>query len=421
MRFTSEAEALARALSIVGRAVSRRSTIQLLSGILVEADEETGVVRLAATDMEISVSLRCRAGVEEGGRAVIPAKPLLEVVRSLDPDDDLALAVADGEATLRVAGKNAFRIRHYAADDFPVMPEALAEDAYSFTAPVAPLVAATERALPFASRDDSRPVLTGARLEFSREPDGDGARLLVATTDSYRLSVGRASLGKVPLPEGGAKAAIVPARGLTELARVAAVAMDARGPGKDGAESIGAKVTLTANHALFEVMGILVATRLIEGNFPEYGRLVPPTFEREVAVDAGALLKALKRALIFAPKGPKAGARLPVLLRLGGAANPEPTLEDPDAESLVVAAESGAGGSGMTGEPWAPPWSGCRPRPSRPQTAPWARSRSPSPSTASTSPTPSRPAPPPPTRPKGLRAPRAPEAPRRAPRAGGSS
>jgi hypothetical protein len=68
-----------------------------------------------------------------------------------------------------------------------------------------------------------------------------------------------------------------------------------------------------------------------------------------VAVDADALLKALKRALIFAPKGPKAGARLPVLLRLGGAANPEPTLEDPDAESLVVAAESGTGGEAAGG------------------------------------------------------------------------
>ena len=198
---------LTRALGVVSRGVSTRTTVQILAGILIEADG--GKLNLAATDMELLLRTSLEAQVESDGSVVVPGRLLLELARLL-PDAEVTLEHKLEEAAVEIrCGSATYRLHTYNAEDFPRLPEAGAVERNeiereSFLETVA-------RVSRSASRDESRPVLTGVLMRF--EP----GKLVMAATDSYRLSVKETPLeGAVPELE-----AIVPARALGELTRIA--------------------------------------------------------------------------------------------------------------------------------------------------------------------------------------------------------
>jgi len=279
MRAVCHTQAFGKKLALVSRGVSARSTIQLLGGILLEAGENS--VRLSATDMEISVQTSSPAEVEEEGRVVIPARIFNDIVRSL-PAGSFSLEHDDSGGAVRLAaGENEYRIRAYAADDFPQLPGFDAEAAFRMSGEV--LVETVEKVSRSYSRDETRPVLTGILISFEEN------RVRMVTTDSYRLSIKETELATTTFE--GSREAIIPARAMQEVSRIFS-----------GSEEKEVEVSLSENQALFKVGDVLFGTRLIDGNFPEYRRLLPTAFEREISVDREELMSTLRRVNLFAQR-----------------------------------------------------------------------------------------------------------------------
>lgn len=278
MRVVCNTEIFSRKLAQVSRGVSTRSTIQLLGGILVEAGSEA--VKLSATDMEISVRTSSPAEVEEDGKVVIPARIFNDIVRSL-PSGQLTLEYDGSTGTVRLAaGENEYRIRAYAAEDFPQLPEFGEDRAFKMTGEA--LVDTVEKVSRSYSRDETRPVLTGILISF------EDNRVRMVTTDSYRLSIKETELATT---FDGNREAIIPARAMQEVGRIFAASDE---------EQI--EVDLSENQALFRIGDVLFGTRLIDGNFPEYRRLLPTSFEREISVDRENLIGTLRRVNLFAQR-----------------------------------------------------------------------------------------------------------------------
>src|SRR3954453_8077294 len=246
MRAVCNTDLFVRKLALVSRGGSPRSTIQLLGGILLEA--ENGSVRLSATDMELSIQTTSPAEVEEGGRVVVPARIFNDVVRSL-PGGELSLTHDRSEGVVRLSAReNDYRIRAYAAEDFPQLPKF--DEAVAFRMSGEALVETVEKVSRSYSRDETRPVLTGILISFEE------SRVRMVTTDSYRLSIKETELATTAFE--GSREAIIPARAMQEVSRIFSSSEE---------EEVG--VALGQNQALFGVGDVLFGTRLIDGNFPE--------------------------------------------------------------------------------------------------------------------------------------------------------
>jgi DNA polymerase-3 subunit beta len=237
--------------------------------------------------MEISVQTSSPAEVEEEGRVVIPARIFNDIVRSLPPLElgSFSLDYEGSEGTVRlVAGENEYRIRAYGADDFPQLP-ATFEDQEAFKMSGKLLVETVEKVARSYSRDETRPVLTGILISF------EDSRVRMVTTDSYRLSIKETELA-LAHPFEGPVEAIIPARAMQEVSRIFSGAH----------EEEEVEVALGQNQALFRIGDVLFGTRLIDGNFPEYKRLLPTTFEREISVRREELMGTLRRVNLFAQR-----------------------------------------------------------------------------------------------------------------------
>ena len=273
MKLTCSREELSRALGIASRGVSTRSAVQILSGILLHASGSS--LQLSATDMELSLRTSIDANVSEDGGVVVPGRLLVDLVRLL-PENEVALEHLVEESTLQVTcGAAEYRLRTYGVEDFPRLPEVEGTQLYGVEAePLLETIARVSRA---ASRDESRPVLTGILVRF--EP----GKLVMAATDSYRLSVKETPIeAEVPELE-----AIVPARALEELRRIAG-----------GSERV--ELGVQDNQVVFGVDGVWLTTRRIDGQFPNYKTLLPETFEQEVPLPREELLEVVRRTAVMA-------------------------------------------------------------------------------------------------------------------------
>ncbi len=267
-------EELARKLAIVGRGVSTRTAVQILSGVLLRATG--GQLELAATDMELSIRTSLEeAQVEGEGAAVVPGRLLVDLSRLL-PESEVTIEFREEESVLRVqCGPAEYRLNTYGAEDFPRLPETDAAPTSTVSADILlETLASVGRAV---SRDEARPVLTGILVKF-----GDG-KLVMAATDSYRLSYKETPIeGNVPDIE-----AIVPARALEELRRLAPAS---------GALELGVQ----ENQVLFGIDGTWLTTRRIEGQFPKFDELRPKEFTYEVTVPREELLEVVRRTAVMA-------------------------------------------------------------------------------------------------------------------------
>src|SRR5580765_6453732 len=275
MKLTCARDDLVAKLGIVSRAVATRSAVQILSGILLRA--EGGEVELASTDMELSLRTSFEAKVEDEGSVVVPGRLLVDLARLL-PRADVEIEHRPEEGVVQVVcGTASYRLHTYAAEDFPRLPEV--ETAQTFSVESEALLDTVAQVSRSASRDESRPVLTGILARF------EGGKLVMAATDSYRLSV-----KETPL-EGGAPEleAIIPARALTEVSRIAAAA--------DSLE-----LGVHENQVVFVADGVTLTTRRIEGQFPNYRQLLPETFEHMVALPRSEALEVVRRVAVMAQR-----------------------------------------------------------------------------------------------------------------------
>ncbi len=274
LRATCSRDDLAAALGIVARGLSSRGAVQVLSGILLRAEE--GRLTLASTDMEISLRASIDGTVSGDGAVAVPGRLLTDLARLL-PDDSVTLTHQEGEGLLEVtSGSHLSRLNVYSAEDFPRLPP-IEVDLHAIAAPA--LLATIEKVARAASRDESRPVLTGILVRF------EGNRLIMAATDSYRLAVKETELES----SGTELDAIIPARALQELARLAA-----------GADKV--RLGVHENHVIFSAGDVWLTSRRIDGQFPNYKQLLPESFEAEVMTPRAPLLDVIRRAGVLAQR-----------------------------------------------------------------------------------------------------------------------
>src|SRR3954449_9751905 len=186
LRITCTKDELVQGLTLVGRAVSSRTAIQLLSGILLEAQGDE--LRLAATDMELSLRAAVPARVEGDGAVVLPGRTLVDIARLL-PADEVTIEHKAAESVVHVtSGSASYTLHTYNPEDFPRLPELGAVQTFSVDRES--LLETITRVAKAASRDESRPVLTGILVSFT------GGKIVMAATDSYRLAVKEGRLGE---------------------------------------------------------------------------------------------------------------------------------------------------------------------------------------------------------------------------------
>jgi DNA polymerase III subunit beta len=207
MKLTLSTSELLSQLQTVTRVASTRSAVQALSGVMISVTEAG--TELLATDMEVGVRVQLAADVARPGEAVLPARLLLDVVRTL-PAEKLTLELRAAEQDVELlCGGALFHLRTLRVEDFPTLPRAGSDT--HVTLPASAFVQTVERVARSASRDETRPVLTGILISAADR------ELRMVATDSYRLSVKRTEL-EAPLQ--GSLEANVPARALQELARI---------------------------------------------------------------------------------------------------------------------------------------------------------------------------------------------------------
>jgi DNA polymerase-3 subunit beta len=244
--------------------------------IVAEADRAL----LLATDMEVGLRVPLQGDVVEPGAVVLPARLLLDVVRSL-PGETVTLELRSQEQDVEVvSGAAKFHLRTLRREDFPSLPEVSSAGAIKL-----PCKAFVETALQVArsaSKDETRPVLTGVLISAT------GQELTMVTTDSYRLSVKHTAIEAqldAPLE------ANVPARALQELARIA-----------QSVEQAELVVSLGQSQIVFEIGEVVLSSRLIDGQFPNYRQLLPESVEHELRLDSAEIVEVVRRVSLLAQK-----------------------------------------------------------------------------------------------------------------------
>jgi DNA polymerase III subunit beta len=280
MKVTVLQENLARGLSIVSRAVSPRSTLPVLANVLVATDE--GRLRLSATNLEMGITCWIGAKIEEEGSTTVPSRTLADLIGTM-PDPQVSLTLNAQTQTLNVrSGSSTNDIKGIDAQEFPPLPVPDFDDAILIN--VAEFKEMIHQVAFAASTDEARPVLMGVLLTVDKE------KVTMAAADGFRLSVRSALLASaVPAPVS----AIIPARALNELARIAA----------DGEQTIQMVIPKGRGQVVFRVKDAELVSQLIDGTFPDYQQIIPRSHKSRTLVSTTSLLKACRQAEIFAREG----------------------------------------------------------------------------------------------------------------------
>jgi DNA polymerase-3 subunit beta len=271
VKFRCDRDDLSEALQTVQRGVSTRPGIPALTGVLLEA--KTDAMTLTTTDLEVSAQLVMPVQVQADGLALVPARLLADMVKSL-PQAPVEFEADQGQARLRCAAFEG-NVRLLPAEDFPAWQEPTGSKVTLEAMKFAEAVGQVARA---ASRDEARPTLTGVLLEVSREG------ITLVATDSYRLA-----LRDLTATSMGEAQALVPERALTEAGRAAG-----------GEEKGDIDLVVDQSQVTFRIGALTLTSRLIEGQFPNYRQLLPDGYESLLTVSRQQLLDAVRRVGLLA-------------------------------------------------------------------------------------------------------------------------
>ncbi len=277
MRLSILQENLARGLTTVSRAVSPRSTLPVLANVLVATED--GRLRLSATNLELGITTWIGAKIEDEGSTTVPARTFADLVNTL-PSDRVEMELTVRTQTLNVrAGTFNNNIKCIDAQEFPPMPPAELDDGFELN--MDELREMISQVTFAASSDDARPVLTGVLIEV------EGGSMTLAAADGFRLSVRTAQLSNGPSEP---LRAIIPARALSELARIA----------DDEVETVSMILPADRSQVIFRGRDFELVSQLIDGAFPDYKGIIPNSFNSRTVVATPSFLKACKAADIFA-------------------------------------------------------------------------------------------------------------------------
>lgn len=273
-------ENLAQGLNIVSRAVSPRSTLPVLSNVLVATDE--GRLRLSATNLELGITCWIGAKIEEEGSTTVPARTFTELVGTLS-GQQVEMSLSVRTQTLNVqSGSSNTDLKCIDSQEFPPMPSPESDDGIKIK--VTQLKEMIHQVAFAASTDEARPILTGVLVTI------EGGHLTMAAADGFRLSVRKTELASTT---ARSVVAVVPARALSELARIAS----------DGDQEVEMILPPGRGQVIFQMKDIQLVSQLIEGTFPDYEQIIPKSKETRSVLSTPSYLKACKQAEIFAREG----------------------------------------------------------------------------------------------------------------------
>lgn len=272
MKFSAQREEILKPLQAVIGVVERRQTMPVLSNVLLTLRE--GTLAITATDLEVELVANAAVKEEASGEITVPGRKLHDIVRALPDGVEVKFSVSGDRVTIR-AGRSRFTLSTLRAADFPSVEEIAVQQ--SVTVPAGELKKLLERTQFSMAQQDVRYYLNGMLLET------EGQTLRAVATDGHRLA-----LGEMKLENAAARnqQVIVPRKGVLELVRL----LEADGD---------VTVQFGTNHIRVELDGRRFTSKLIDGRFPEYGRVVPKEPPNVIKADRGLLRHALQRAAIL--------------------------------------------------------------------------------------------------------------------------
>lgn len=285
MKFSINQSELQNALAVVLKGVSTRSTLPILSGILIDAEEDG--ITLQTTDLELSIQYSTSALVEETGRAVVPGKLFSEIVKNL-PDAAVHVDATD-DAALITCDAASFSIKALNHEDFPGFPQVDAVQRIEI--PFALFSSMVKRVARVVSKDESRAILTGVLITL------ENGRLRMVATDSYRLAITET---EAPDMAGETFQAVISGTFLSEIASL---------PLHNSSVSLA----LAENQIVVKCGDTVFVNRRIEGNFPNYKQLLPDGYATRAKIDVSRFVAAVKRTSLLG------SSDAPVKLDLNGA------------------------------------------------------------------------------------------------------
>ncbi len=285
MKISCLQENLKRGLAVVSHAVAGKSTLPVLSNILIASDD--GRLKLAATNLEIGITCWIGAKIDEEGAVTVPAKLLSDVVGSL-PNDRIDLRLDMRTQTLNLkCARFESNIKGTEAGEFPSIPTV--DDRTPIAVFPAALLRETIQQVAFAAAtEETRPVLQGVQLRLRDN------RAIFAAADGFRLAQ---RIIELPEPAAQPQEMIIPARALNELARI--LASTALSDHNDDESQVEMIVTSSGGQVLFHTSTVDLVSRLIDGKFPDVDRVIPQQYQTRAVLDTQELMKAVKLASYF--------------------------------------------------------------------------------------------------------------------------
>jgi len=273
MNFVCKRADLIHGVQTVINAVSNRNTLPILANILFESEKD-GLI-LSATDLEVSIKCQIPADIVSSGSVTIPAKRLSEIVREL-PDQDITVAVGSNSLITLTCGKSMFKLNGLPKDDYPVLPKVKTDK--GFFMPQKALQTMIRKTIFSVSTDETRYVLNGVLFVV------DSTNIRLVSTDGHRLSLIERTLEK----EANQKInQIVPAKALQELNKILE-------------EESEVNIQLNDNQIIFSTPQVILMSRLIDGQFPNYDQVIPKQSDKTLLCSTEALLAATRRVSLMA-------------------------------------------------------------------------------------------------------------------------
>ncbi len=274
MKFSTSKEVLLQPLQLVSGAVERRHTLPILSNILLKVED--GALWLTGTDLEVElISSIPLSGEFEDGEVTVPAKKFFDIVRSLKDDSEVVFSVSDTKAVLK-SGRSRYSLSTLAAEDFPNLEDWEGEIEFEIDQrDLKHLIDSTHFSM---AQQDVRYYLNGLSLET------DGSLIRTVATDGHRLALSKLTKDGLSLP---AKQVIIPRKGVLEILRL--ISED---------EKL-IKVQIGSNHLRLFSSEFIFTSKLVDGRFPDYRRVLPRDGDKEIIADRLLLKDAFSRASIL--------------------------------------------------------------------------------------------------------------------------
>ncbi len=272
MKFSIEKDQILEALQKVQSIVGQRTTLPILSNVLLEASD--GKLTLTTTDMEVSVRTSIEADIDEDGATTLPARRFFSICRDL-PSHQVDIGVSNEDVATILSGSYSCKLEGLSKDDFPPMPTF--EESFSYTLKQGTLRDILQKTSYAASTDESRAILNGSLMAFRDN------KLTTVCTDGRRLALVEQ---EIDMPEDAEVDIVVPTKTVSELIKT----LDDEGE---------ASIKTSATQVAFEFGNIFIISKLIDGTYPNYRQVIPSQCEERVAIDREMLQSAVRRVSLM--------------------------------------------------------------------------------------------------------------------------